>query len=148
LRETIHGIIEADGYDGKYPWLFKDAKITLIWPVYQDAFPAARWVIVRRNVSDIISSCLNTPFMRQHSGNPALWRSWAEEYLARLEMLKNTCAACTEIWPQELIDGNPEPLRDLVADLGLQWNGSGVNGFIDSSCWHAFYRPSAGGQGD
>src|SRR5690606_36215574 len=31
------------------PWAYKCAKATLIWPVWHEAFPDAKWIIVRRN---------------------------------------------------------------------------------------------------
>lgn len=144
LRDTIYRVISAEGYDGKHPWLLKDAKITLLWPAYLDAFPDARWIIVRREVDDIVKSCLNTPFMNQHSSDPGLWRGWAEEYLLRLEKLKSVCPSSSEIWPQQLVEGELGPLRELVANLGLEWKGSEVNEFIDSSCWHGSGKSSPG----
>ena len=136
LRDAIHGIISEEGYDGKYPWLLKDAKMTLIWPAYLKAFPGAHWVIVRREEDDIVKSCLNTPFMNQHSKDPALWESWAGEYMLRLEKLKMACPSYSEIWPQELVEGKLDSMQKLVADLGLEWKDSEVNGFIDRGYWH------------
>jgi hypothetical protein len=54
------------GYKQGIPWMYKDTKMCQMWPVWNFAFPNARWIIVRRRTGDITQSCVKTAFM-QHS---------------------------------------------------------------------------------
>lgn len=134
--QQVLELIEREGYTGEQPWLFKDAKLTLLWPVYRAAFPKARWVIVKRTKKEIIRSCQQAYFMAQHSTDARFWRKWISEYLNRLEQLKKSRVWWREIWPQELITGGLEPLQQLVDELGLQWNEAAVSEFIAPAHWH------------
>ena len=137
FSEIIEQIIRAEGYKEDRRWLFKDAKLTLLWPVYKAAFPNAQWIIVRRNEEEIIHSCLRTFFMVQHSKDPVFWKRWADEYLFRLDKLKESEVWWREIWPQDLVRGNLSVLCQIVRDLELEWNELGVTNFIDPNYWHA-----------
>ena len=55
FRETIHEMLASEGYNDKQYWLLKDAKLTLLWPVYNSTVPNARWIIVRRSAEDIVT---------------------------------------------------------------------------------------------
>ena len=137
LDDTIYRLIMEEGYACSQPWLYKDAKLALLWPIYRKAFAKARWVIVRRKSQDIVQSCLRTDFMVQHASNPAFWYVWINEYLLRLETLKTSGAWWREIWPHELMSGNLNPLRELVEDLDLTWDEGAVKGFITRDHWHS-----------
>ena len=136
LTEMIEQGLQADGYGYTQPWLFKDAKITLLWPAYLKAFPNAHWVIVRRDSKHIISSCLNTSFMRQHSSDPHYWSAWIDEYLSRLEDLKQATSNYTEIWTPSLIEGDTSTLKEMNRSLALSWNEEEVTKFITPEYWH------------
>ena len=60
------------------PWMYKDAKLTLVWPVWAREFPEAKWVLVRRDKAEIAKSCLRTSFMRAYEGQLG-WERWVEE---------------------------------------------------------------------
>jgi hypothetical protein len=127
----------ADGYRGDAPWMFKDAKMLLLWPYYVDAFPKARWIIVRRERAQVIDSCLRTSFMKQHSQERAFWNTWAIEYEKRIEQLKSSNADCIEISSNEVVQ--PEgrkALKKLVRKLKLNWNKNAVDQFIEPTVWH------------
>lgn len=137
LSEIIEQIIRAEGYKENRRWLFKDAKLTLLWPIYKAAFPNAQWIIVRRNEEEIIHSCLRTFFMVQHSRDPVFWKKWADEYLFRLDKLKESEVWWREIWPHDLVRGNFSALCQIVHDLELKWNELEVARFINPGYWHA-----------
>ncbi len=80
LADMIKTILEKDGYKFDRHWLYKDAKLTLLWPVFLKAFPDAKWLIVKRDEESFINSCLRTHFMKQHSVDRAFWKKFAEEY--------------------------------------------------------------------
>ncbi len=136
LSDIVKKAIKSDGYEENKQWLYKGAKLTLLWPIYKSAFPEARWVIVRRREEDIINSCLNTHFMVQHSIEPVFWTNFINEYLIRLKKLKSSGVWFREIWPHAIVKGNTETLRQLIDDLGLFWDYHKINEFILPSYWH------------
>lgn len=137
LKEKVCTAIANEGYAGTVPWVFKDAKLTLLWPIWQRAFPEARWIIVRRDTEDIIRSCLRTHFMVAHSRDPAFWAAFVDAYLERLAALRDSGVWCREIWPRDLVAGNREGLAALVEELGLDWNERAVRRFVRPRYWHA-----------
>lgn len=136
LKEICRGYLDAEGYPAGRKWLYKDAKLSLLWPVFAHAFSAAHWVIVRRDRDDILRSCLRTDFMAQHSTDQELWIKWIEQYNLRLEMLLRSENACSEIWPHELIQGDLSALEQLIAKLGLTWEEQSIREFILPAVWH------------
>ena len=137
LRGICHDLLEAEGYSDGTRWLYKDAKLSLLWPLFADAFGSAHWVIIRRKRNDIVSSCLRTDFMAQHSSNENLWLKWVEQYNLRLEMLLTSGNDCSEIWPQQLIQGDFSALEQLIAKLELNWDEQRIKEFILPGAWHA-----------
>ncbi len=135
LKQRVLGIIARQGYDGGAPWGFKDAKLSLLWPLWRDHFPAARWLIVKRPRELVIKSCLKTHFMRQHSTDPAFWERFCDAYEARLTALKSAEAGCWEIDADALVQGDLAPLRALVEKLGLAWREEAVSDFVEPRYW-------------
>lgn len=140
LAGPILAALEKQGYDGRRPWLFKDAKTALLWPLWRDAFPGASWVIVRREEAGILASCLRTPFMRQHSKDPDFWRAVIAAYRDRLDALvawgAESGAAVHEIDSDDLVAGNLEPLATLAARLDLHWDAAAAGRFVAREHWH------------
>lgn len=136
LDQLIKSNLQREGYDFQRPWLFKEPKLTLIWPNFAEFFPRAHWVIVRREKSQIVQSCLNTSFMKRQNNDPVFWQLWAEQYLVRLNILKQTELQWTEIWPQKMIDGDFSELKSLVLSLNLNWRKDALREFITPSYWH------------
>jgi hypothetical protein len=136
LSQAVKQIIRAEGYDGSRRWLFKDAKLSLLWPIYKAAFPNAQWIVVRRDTEEIIHSCLRTFFMVQHSRDPLFWKRWADEYLSRLQKLKESGIWWRDIWPHDLVRGNLGALRQIAQELELDWDEPRVRNFIEPVYWH------------
>ncbi len=137
LRETVHRILREEGYDGTRPWLFKDAKLTLLWPLWAQAFPQARWVIVERPLDDVIRSCQRTHFMAQHGLGEAQWRDWAEAYLRRLQALRAGVAWWRSLDSHSLARGATAPFTTLAEALGLRPDPARIRAFILPESWHA-----------
>ncbi len=134
--QLIAKYLKKEGYDFNQPWAFKEPKLTLLWPCFAEAFPQARWLIVRRPTEQIVDSCLNTSFMKRQNQDPEFWRHWAQAYLDRLEALKQSPLQWDEIWSTELIQGNTTPIRTIIDHYGLRWREEKVNAFIEPSYWH------------
>lgn len=112
VREAVEKFLEDQGYEGER-WFYKGAKMAYLWPAWAEAFPDAKWVIVRRDKEEIIDSCLRTHFMAQHSQDREFWSQWVDATEMRLEDLKQA-VDYIEVWP-------PDGLREMVSELGLEW---------------------------
>lgn len=86
LKELVSKELEADGYVGG-PWMFKDCKLALLWPLFAKVYPNAKWVYVYRDRDEIIDSILRTPFMSIHSKDPSFWHEWIWQYWMRINRL-------------------------------------------------------------
>ncbi len=141
FAQTLQKIIEREGYTHDRRWLYKDAKLTLIWPFYKNAFPHATWLVVRRDEQGFINSCLNTPFMKQHSQDPAFWKQFSNEYRIRLHALNNSGANVLEISSPDVIAGDFSRLREVVKQLGLEFREKELMEFISPAYWHNISNP-------
>jgi hypothetical protein len=136
LANTIRNILEQDGYQHDKPWLLKDAKLTLLWPIYKKAFPGASWLIVKRDVEGFITSCLRTNFMNQHSQDRDVWKKFAEDYRIRIDALISSGANVLEISSPDVISGKFESLKEVVSQLGLDYRENELKEFISPAFWH------------
>jgi hypothetical protein len=136
LRNQVFKIIQQDGYRGDRPWLYKDAKLTLLWPMFLKAFPNARWVYVKRDTDSFIDSCLRTPFMNQHSTERAYWEDFAKSYLTRINALQASGANCFSISTPNIIAGEFSALKQLIGELELSYSEKKLRKFIAPEYWH------------
>lgn len=111
----------------------KCPKIGPIWPVWWAAFPEARWIVVRRNKDRIVDSCLRTGFMRAFKDREG-WGRWVDTHLQRFEELKAN-ADCIEVWPNDEMT-KPEPYRDMIAFVGLDYDRDVVTAEFQPGRWH------------
>ena len=144
LVNYIKSIIESDGYKNDRPWLYKDAKLTLLWPYFMKGFPDAKWLVVKRDEEGFINSCLNTHFMKQHSEDRAFWVKFANEYRIRIEALKDTHANVLEISSPDVIAGDFPALETVISKLGLTYNEHKLREFISPNYWHANSNKATG----
>lgn len=143
-REKVLRIIYDDGYRNG-PWMYKGAKMCLQWPVWDFAFPDAKWVIVRRRTGDIINSCIKTGFMRAYNKSHVLkqikvtneydgWRWWVNQHEQRfIEMYENKLN-CKMVWPERMVYEDYDQIKELIQWLGLQWTDK-IYEFIEPRLW-------------
>lgn len=115
-------------------WVYKDAKLCLVWRAWAEAFPGAKWLIVRRDAGDIARSCLRTPFMRAYNTAEG-WLEWVGEHLQRFEDMR-AALNVREVWPADWIRGDLESLRDLADWLGLEFDQKVVEQIINPKLWN------------
>ena len=137
LRGSLHTIISREGYGGAVPWLYKDAKLSLIWPAFHKAFPEAQWVVVRRDPEQIIASCMRTPFMQQHSLDKTFWVRFVEAYLRRLRSLTDTISGAITLDADPILNGEFADLSMAIHSCGLEFNANVVADFVSPEYWHA-----------
>jgi hypothetical protein len=137
----VRDILYDDGYHGG-SWMYKSSKTSLIWPVWQYAFPNAKWVIVRRRTGDIINSCQKTDFMRAFKSienqqkvyaksESDGWRWWVHQHEHRLVSLITEGVNCQVLWPERMSHGDYQQMIDTITWLGLRWKTE-VFSYIDS----------------
>lgn len=136
LAQAIGSVLERENYDASMPWLYKDAKLTLIWPAFARAFPDATWVIVKRDREQIIDSCIRTPFMAQHGAAREFWDEFVTEYETRLAILAETVKRPAVVEPQKLIEGNYAAFKEVLSLCNLQFREALVDEFICNDFWH------------
>jgi hypothetical protein len=146
LKNKVERVMINEGYC-KGAWMYKGAKMCLTWPIWNYAFPDAKWIIVRRNTCDIVNSCLKTSFMRafqrqafrnaigvksEYNG----WVWWVQQHEKRFIEMMNTGLNIKIIWPERMVNGDYSQLMDAIQWLGLKWN-SKVLSFVDPKLWKA-----------
>jgi len=135
-RKKIREILDEEGYKNDMPWLFKDPKLSLIWPIWNKIYPDAVWVIVDRERDEIIDSYLRTPFMAQYGYNRSRWNKWCDDYEKRLQLLELDVSNCYRINVESVINNRLESLHFLVSKVGLNWNEKSVKSFIKPELLH------------
>tara|TARA_R110002124_G_scaffold83738_6_gene218947 strand:+ start:6247 stop:6972 length:726 start_codon:yes stop_codon:yes gene_type:complete len=136
LCEKLHRMITHQGYDHAQRWMYKDAKLTLLWRSFLADFPGADWVIVRRKKEGFIKSCLNTSFMAHHSSDPKFWENFADAYNLRLDLLQQKASNVHEIHVEKIFEGDLSQLKSVSDTIGIQFNKAKVNKFVDRKHWH------------
>ena len=127
--------------------MYKGAKMCQHWPIWNYAFPNAKWIIVRRKTSDIINSCIRTGFMRAFSikGNQKAvgvenewdgWLWWVHQHEQRFIEMMQAGLNCKVIWPERMVDGDYSQIKEMLEWLGLEW-GSEIMDFIEPKLWKA-----------
>jgi hypothetical protein len=123
----------GDCLPGERPFAYKDAKLTLVWPVFHAEFPRAIWIIVRRDPADIADSCMRTSFMRAYNTKEK-WRTWIEEYECRIGLLKQKVTHWVEVWPERFID-NPIEFKTAAQYCGIDFDLSVASKCIEKRLW-------------
>ena len=128
-RIGVLNILSDHGYR-QGPWFYKGAKMCLLWPLWHAAFPNARWIIVRRLDVDIIASCKNTSFMRKCGGGDG-WQRWIDEHKRCFEEMHDSNLDITEVWSENIVNGDFGKLHCLIEIAGLCWNENAVKEFVE-----------------
>jgi len=131
-QEKIQKTLKVEGYkDG--PWLCKSSKLGQMWPVWNYAYPNARWIIVRRRTGDIIESCVKTGYMTMFKdmSNQKLvgvtteedgWKWWVHQYERRFVTMIEAGVNCRIVWPERMVVGDYQQIYETLDWLGLQWD--------------------------
>ena len=131
-KKKVEEVMLAEGYKSG-PWMYKDARIALMWPIWFYAFPNAKWLIVRRRTGDIIQSCLKTNYMDAYETEDG-WLEWVHHYEQRFVEMMNEGVNVKVIWPERMVNGDYQQLQETLNWLGLPWKSEIFN-FIDPLLW-------------
>jgi len=138
LRERVEWAMKWQGFT-RGPWFYKGAKLCLIWPLWQTAFPEAKWIIVRRRDDDIARSCARTTFMRAFGDNYLDWYKWITHHKERFEEMKKVLDV-REVWPTKFVQGDYSEIESVIRWLGLEWKEEAAREFVNPE----WYRSVSG----
>lgn len=139
LRRDVICVLQSEGVDINQPWFYKGAKMCLVWPTWHQAFPDARWLIVRRSTSGIIGSCMRTSFMRAFEDREG-WEGWVAEYIRRFEEMEVSSLDTTFVQSEDIINGDFSTIRLFVEACGLVWDKQGVEEFVSPELFKSEVR--------
>ena len=133
--KDVTGVLKKQGY-ASGPWMYKGAKMCLVWQMWHKAFPKAKWLIVRRRDEEIVASCLRTGFMRHFKSESGWqkWVDWHKECFA--EMLEDPDVDAQEVWPELAIRGDLSEMERVVKQLKLKWDEQEIHHFVTPKLWH------------
>jgi hypothetical protein len=123
-RDKVLAIMHGD------IWFIKEAKICLMWPVWADAFPETKWIVVRRKPYDIVQSCLRCDGMHAYKAE-AGWFQWVETHQEKFIEMYAAGLDYREVWPEKIINGNLKEMKNIINWLGLAWNEKAIDDFIE-----------------
>ena len=143
-KQEVEQVMISEGYK-KDNWMYKDSRIALMWRVWHNAFPDAKWIIVRRRTGDVVQSCMKTAFMKAFKDIENLasinrvdeesgWLWWVHEHEKRFAEMIVEGVNYRIIWPERMVDGDYRQLYEMLDWLDLKWKVE-ILGFIDSLLW-------------
>ncbi|MBU0973857.1 MAG: hypothetical protein KKC20_24680 [Proteobacteria bacterium] len=114
-------------------WMIKGAWLTQMWQTWNEAFPDARWIIVRRRSADIVNSCVKTAYMtlfKQESNRKLIetkteeeaWLWWIHKYEEAWVSMITQGVNCKTVWPERMVTGDYLQIHETLEWLGLEWN--------------------------
>lgn len=144
FRKWVETAMREEGYK-EGTWMYKDTKMCQMWPIWNYAFPNARWIIVRRRTGDVIQSCIKTGFMaafKDEEKRKAVgvsteeegWKWWVHQHEKRFVEMVEEGLNCKVIWPERMVHGDYQQLYETLDWLGLSWKTE-VLTFIDPLLW-------------
>lgn len=148
-RRIVENIMKDEGYDGG-AWMYKGAKITLTYPVWQYAFPNAKYIIVRRRTPQIITSCKKTGFMKAFhneknqravgaANEDEGWLWWIHQHEKRFVEMIQAGLNAKIVWAERMIWGDYQQMREAIEWAGLDWHthAQEVYNFVEPKLWKA-----------
>lgn len=113
-------------------WMFKDAQLARMWPIWHYAFPNARWVVVRRKTPDIIHSCVNTAYMNKFKDEKNLekvnaiteedgWKWWIHQCEDKFVEMIERGLDVKQVWPERMVDNDYRQISQMLRWLDLKW---------------------------
>lgn len=115
------------------PFMYKDSQIAQLWPLWNNAYSDAKWIIVRRRTGDILNSLKETAYMNRFKNKSNIlkvgakdekeaWLWWVHEYEERFRDIIASDLNYRIVWPERMRDGDFEQMKEVVSWCNLNWN--------------------------
>ncbi len=135
LKPVISGILKRQGYDRSTMWGYKDFRLSLMWPIWQNMYPEAKWIIVKRPHSVIVNNCLRIVGTRKISQHDHYWYNWCEMYEERLQALKTEASHVLEIDSTAVQNGEFDQLQKVFTGLGMTFDRKIAKDLLSPKYW-------------
>jgi hypothetical protein len=131
IRSDVITALTDQGWDGETPWVYKDAKLALCWPMFMGAFPEAIWVVTSRPAEQIAASCERTWFMSDEvrGDNPDYWLDWAALY----QELASDIPDHMEVDTVALAGGDTTQILEVAEAADIDGDMDAMEAFIDGN---------------
>lgn len=126
FRDDIVDLMTDQGCEDNDKWMIKSSHPALFWPVMQEAFPNAKYIIIRRRIGDIATSCMKTAYMNAFD-NREDWVHMCRMYELKFVEMINAGLNCKVIWPHRMAFGDYRQIYELLEWLGLEWQTEILN---------------------
>ena len=131
-KNKVDHILREEGYRNNQ-WMFKCSLIAPMWPIWNYAYPNARWLIVRRRTGDVIESCVKTTYMTLCKDQLNLdkinvtteregWKWWVHQYEEKFVEMIEAGVNCKIIWPERMVSGDYQQIYETLEWLGFNWS--------------------------
>jgi hypothetical protein len=131
FKDKILSCVDTDG-----PWLIKTARLLWFWPLFVEAFPAAKWVFPLRPVDDVLSSIKRHPGLRKKKDRAVPVRQIVMEHFCRQGQIMSSVEHSHTVNCDDLGQGFLFEAEKLVKFAGLEYSKEITAGWIDPSMWH------------
>jgi len=133
-KSTIDKVLQKEGFkEGR--WMFKCSLLTPMWPIWNYAYPNAKWLIIRRRTGDVIESCVKTAYMLTFKSQENLdavgakderegWKWWVHQYENKFREMIEAGVNCKIIWPERMVTGDYQQVYEMLDWLGMEWNSN------------------------
>jgi len=109
----------------------------LLYPIWNRAYPKARFVIVRRMPQAVISSCQKVGYVKFARPDEQSWVAMVNHYAAAIDCMKEEGLDVFEIWPSKIIAGDFSDLPKLMEYCDLIYQKDRVKDFLLPIVWKA-----------
>lgn len=133
FQSIILDKLYQDGYKGDKEWMYKSSRLCQTWKLWNNAFPDAKWIIVRRKPTDIVYSCQHTSFMTAFKNEETRkrigvesesegWSWWIKQHEKLfIDMIQNGLN-CKVVWPDRIQSGDYTQIEEMLNWLGLEYD--------------------------
>ena len=123
---------------GNKIWMLKSSRICQTWPLWYQAFPNAKWIIVRRRTGDIINSCMKTGYMKAYSDSNG-WLNWIHTHEKLFVNMIKAGMHHKQVWPERMATGDFQQIEEMIDWVGLEWDEN-LPKIIEPLMWNSHQR--------
>jgi hypothetical protein len=128
----------AECLEGQKVTLLKNARFIQTWKLWRAVYPFAKWIIVQRDKTNTVESCVKTAYMtafKKKSNQEAIgvsseeegWSWWNDKQQEYILNLINSGADVRTIWPENISRADYASLKSTLEWAGLKWNPEIIN---------------------
>lgn len=133
-KQRVYAELRRQGYSGG-PWFIKSSQAAIMWPLWDYAFPNAKYLIIRRRIGDIVSSCMKTSYMNTFD-NEKDWILMGRCYENLFVEMIQEGLDVKVVWPHRMKYGDYQQIYESLDWLGLPWK-SEILAWVDPKFFKA-----------